>query len=79
MVYYLIDRPAYTMPIKYDPYQQAFREDFAEQIELARARLEAGAVLVIFGEPSDEETEVIERLALRPLDTFEGAVVYGPG
>jgi 4-amino-4-deoxy-L-arabinose transferase-like glycosyltransferase len=77
MVYYLIDRPAYAMPIKFDQYQQAFRADFQQQLDLARARLEAGAVLVIFGDPSEEEAEVVDRLDVAPLNEFEGAAVYG--
>ena len=77
MVYYLIDRPAYTMPIKFDQYQQRFREDYPQQIELARVRLEAGAVLVVFGEPSDEEAEVIGLLQVVPLRTYDDVVVYG--
>ena len=77
MVYYLIDRPAYMIPIKYDTYRQVFREDYMEQIELARTRLEAGAVLVVFGEPSDEEAEVIGLLAVDPLITYDEVVIYG--
>jgi hypothetical protein len=77
MVYYLTDRPAYMIPIKYDDYQQAFREDFPEQIELARDRLAAGAVLVVFGEPSAEEGRSIgsdrRSAACAPTDV----VVYG--
>jgi 4-amino-4-deoxy-L-arabinose transferase-like glycosyltransferase len=76
MVYFLIDRPAYAMPIKYDPYRQAFREDFPQQIDLARRRLDDGAVLVVFGEPSEEEAEVIELLSARSVHRYEGAVVY---
>ncbi|OGO71883.1 MAG: hypothetical protein A2Z37_09050 [Chloroflexi bacterium RBG_19FT_COMBO_62_14] len=77
MVYYLTDRPAYMIPIKFDLYRQAFRGDYPEQIELARARLEGGAVLVMFGEPSDEEAEVIDLLEVVPLRTYDEVVVYG--
>jgi 4-amino-4-deoxy-L-arabinose transferase-like glycosyltransferase len=77
MVYYLIDRPAYTMPIKFDQYQQAFREDYPEQIQLAHDRLEGGAVLVVFGPPSDEEAEAIALLKVSALRTYDEAVVYG--
>ncbi|HSB90103.1 MAG TPA: phospholipid carrier-dependent glycosyltransferase [Anaerolineales bacterium] len=79
MVYYLTDRPAYMMPIKFDQYQQTFREDYQQQIDLARSRLEGGAVLVVFGEPSDEESEAIDRLEVSPLRIYAGAVVYGYG
>ena len=77
MVYFLIDRPAYMIPIKYDLYQQAFREDYMQQIELARTRLEGGAVLVIFGEPSQQEAEVLALLGVDSLYGFDEAVVYG--
>ena len=77
MVYYLMDRPAYMMPIKFDLYQQAFREDYNQQIELARDRLEAGAVLVVFGEPSKDEAEALRLLEVLPLQTYDEAVVYG--
>lgn len=77
MVYFLLDRPAYTMPIKFDQYQQAYREDFEAQIALARDRLEAGALLVVFGNPSDEEVEVLERLDVLQLWTDEDATVFG--
>jgi 4-amino-4-deoxy-L-arabinose transferase-like glycosyltransferase len=77
MVYYLIDRPAYMIPIKYDTYRQVFREDFLQQVDLARTRLEAGAVLVIFEEPSDEEAEVIDLLQVVPLRIYDDVVIYG--
>jgi hypothetical protein len=79
MVYYLTDRPAYMIPIKYDRYQQTFRQDFQDQIDLTQARLRGGSVLVMFGAPSAEESEVIGRLGIAPLRTFGDAVVYGYG
>jgi hypothetical protein len=77
MVYYLTDRPAYAMPIKYDLYRQVFREDYRQQIDLARDRLEADALLVVFGKPSDDEAEAIGLLGVAAIDTYDGAVVYG--
>jgi hypothetical protein len=62
MVYYLVDKPAYMKPIRYDLYQQAFREDFSEQIDLARSRLESGSIFVFFDEPSSEESDILELL-----------------
>jgi hypothetical protein len=75
MVYYLTDRPAYAMPIKYDLYRQVFREDYRQQIDLARDRLEADALLVVFGKPSDDEAEAIGLLGVAAIDTYDGAVV----
>jgi len=77
MVYYLIDQPAYMMPIKFDQYQLLFRTDYRQQIDLARNRLHAGAVLVVFGEPSAEEAEAIDLLDVTALRSFEGATIYG--
>jgi hypothetical protein len=77
MVYYLLERPAYTMPILFDVYQQAEREDFDEQVELAARRLEAGSVLILFGPPRPLETEVLSFLPIQRLATFPETVVYG--
>jgi hypothetical protein len=77
MVYYLIDRPAYMLPIKFDQYQLLFRTDYQEQLDLARDRLRGGAILVVFGAPSAEEAEVIDLLDVTPIRTFDGATVYG--
>jgi hypothetical protein len=41
--------------------------------------LAAGAVLVVFGEPSAEEAEVINRLGVSRLKAYEAATVYGLG
>ena len=79
LVYFLIDRPAYMIPIKFDVYQQESRADYAQQIELARDRLEAGAILVVFGEPSAEEAETLDLLAVTALETHPEAVIYGIG
>jgi Dolichyl-phosphate-mannose-protein mannosyltransferase len=77
MVYYLVDRPAYMIPIKFDLYQQEFRADYLDQIDLARDRLEQGSVLVVFGAPSEEEAETIQRLGATELHIYPDAVVYG--
>ncbi|MBF8260593.1 MAG: hypothetical protein HW376_122 [candidate division NC10 bacterium] len=77
MVYYLTDRPAYMMPIRYDVYRQVFREDYPDQVELARDRLVAGAALVVFGEPTTDESDALELLGVTALRTFDGATVYG--
>ncbi|MGH2628631.1 MAG: glycosyltransferase family 39 protein [Anaerolineales bacterium] len=77
MVYYLIDRPAYFMPILYDPYQQQDRSDFEAQMELAMERMKGGSVLVIFEPPKPWEAEALERLEVVPLRTYPELVIYG--
>jgi hypothetical protein len=67
MVYYLVDRPAYMKPIKFDVYQQAERDDFDVQIELAKSRLASGSLFVFFDEPSEEETEILQLLNATPI------------
>jgi hypothetical protein len=62
MVYYLVNRPAYMKPINYDVYQQSYRQDFEQQLQLARKRMSAGSIFVFFDEPSDEEQEILELL-----------------
>jgi 4-amino-4-deoxy-L-arabinose transferase-like glycosyltransferase len=76
MVYYLVDRPAYMKPIHYDPYQQAYREDFEEQIELARSRLASGSIFVFFDEPSDEEGEILKMLDAAPILSTSRVTIY---
>lgn len=77
MVYYLVDRPAYFMPILYDPYQQQERSDFEAQLELATERMKGGSVLVIFEPPKPWEEEALERLEVTPLRTYDPFVIYG--
>lgn len=77
IVYYLVDRPAYFMPILYDPYQQQARPDFEAQLALARQRMMEGSVLVIFGEPKPWEAEALERLELVLLAESEDVAIYG--
>jgi hypothetical protein len=76
MVYYLADRPAYMKPIHYDPYQQTFREDFDEQIQLARDRLTAGSIFVFFDEPSEEEREILDMLEAAPILSTSRVTIY---
>ena len=77
MVYYLVDRPAYFMPILYDPYQQQERPDFEDQLQLASERLKRGSPLVIFQPPKPWEAEALERLDLVALRTYQGVIIYG--
>jgi len=77
MVYYLVDRPAYFMPILYDPYQQQERPDFEDQLQLASERLKRGSPLVIFQPPKPWEAEALERLDLVALSVYQDVIIYG--
>jgi hypothetical protein len=76
MVYFLIDQSAYMIPIKYDAYQQRERADFPEQLQTARLRMDSGSKLVIYGDPSAKEAEVIGLLGAKPIKEFPGATIY---
>ena len=77
VVYYLVGRPAYFMPIKYDPYQQQDRQDFEDQLRLAVTRLKRGSPLVIFQPPKPWEAEALERLEVVPLRVYQDVIIYG--
>jgi hypothetical protein len=49
LLYFLVNRPAYIVPIRFDPYKQEARADFSDQMTTMRRRLEDGAYLVVFG------------------------------
>jgi hypothetical protein len=79
LVYFLIGKSAYMIPIKYDAYQQRERADYPEQLQTARARMENGSQLVIFGDPNPKEAEVIDQLGAIAVRAFPGATVYAIG
>ncbi len=80
LVYILSDRFAYMRPIHFDVYSLEYREDFEQQIEATRDKLNRGGVLVIFGAPNDMDREVIDLLGVEVIDTFYGSAFYGyPG
>lgn len=76
LVYVLSDRPAYLFPILFDKYRQRDREDFNEQIEFAREKLEEGAILIVFTPMKDEEMMVLELLDVVSISIFDGAIFY---
>jgi hypothetical protein len=57
LVYVLAERPAYVRPIRFDHYQQVYREDYQQQLEFASQLMVQGAVLVVFHpiEPVDQQ------------------------
>jgi hypothetical protein len=77
LVYVLSARAAYIIPIQYDPYTLAARQDFDQQIRATENRLADGAKVVIFGMPDEREQEVLKMLPLERFDTFDSAAILG--
>lgn len=77
MVYMLANRTAYMLPIRYDANIGAEREDFDQQIEATRRKLDQGGMLVIFSPISDSAFEVIDLLEVELIDSFYGSLFYG--
>lgn len=77
LVYVLIGRSAHALPIMFDHYIQREREDFDLQLELAKKRLEEGAIIVFFGEPDAEQAEVLRLLRAKTFLDFPGAKFLG--
>ena len=77
LVYVLINRPAYTMPIAFDNSTLEVREDFDQQLAATERRLEQGGRLILFGglDPVDQNT--LKKLGAVRFDTFRGAAIYG--
>jgi hypothetical protein len=77
MVYILINRPAYMMPIQYDFNANVEREDFDQQVEATREKLRRGGVIVLFSPMTQAEMEVANILDAKLLDSFLGSLFYG--
>jgi hypothetical protein len=71
LVFILVGRPAYMRPIRFDAYQLKYREDFASQVSDTQAKLDSGAVLVLFGSLDSEEMYVLQ--ALNVTATYKSA------
>ncbi len=70
LTYVLSDRPAYLFPLRFDVYRLKEREDFNEQVELTRERLEEGAVLVMYEPLREEQQATMDLLKVVPLFNF---------
>jgi hypothetical protein len=77
IVYILIDRPAYVRPIRYDQYQDAYRQDYEDQLEATKERIAAGARLVIFRPLEETDLVTIEYTGAEELASFPHAAIYG--
>jgi len=77
MVFIFVDRPAYQLPLKVDYHTTQEREDYQQQVEATREKLNQGGVIVLFTPMTERESEVIELLNAELLDTFIGSAFYG--
>lgn len=77
LVYVLADRPAYARPIRYDHYQEAFREDFESQLRAAEEKLEAGGVYVVFHPVEAVDEQTLEFTGAEKLVSYDQATFYG--
>lgn len=77
MVYILGDRTAYLFPLKVDYHTTQEREDYEQQIEATRDKLNQGGVIVLFSPMRESELEVVDLLRAELLDVFYGSSFYG--
>jgi hypothetical protein len=77
LVYILAGRPAYARPILYDHYREELREDFEQQLEASRAKIEQGAVYVVFRPVEEIDRTVLEYTGAVELAAFPEGVIYG--
>jgi len=77
LAYILSGRPAYHMPIRFNAGTGEEREDYDEQIEATREKLERGSVLFIFGTLSQHDREVIDLLDAQILMGYFDSAMYG--
>jgi hypothetical protein len=76
LAYVLSDRPAYLFPLLFDVYRLKEREDYNEQVDITKERLEEGAVLVMFEPLREEQKKTIDLLDVMPIYTFPEATFY---
>ena len=76
MVYAFSARPAYMLPIQYDFNTRKERDDFDEQLEATRRKLNEGGMLVIFHPINQKEIEVINLLEAELINSFQGSSFY---
>ncbi len=77
MIFILANRPAYLLPIRVDAYTQREREDYEQNINANRRRLEQGAILVILGSPDGGALEAMNDLNVTPLEGYTTATFFG--
>jgi hypothetical protein len=76
MVFVFLNRPAYMLPIIYDFNTEKERNDFDEQIEATRDKLDRGGMLVLFSPMKENDFMVVDILGAELMDTFLGSSFY---
>jgi 4-amino-4-deoxy-L-arabinose transferase-like glycosyltransferase len=76
LVYVLADRPAYVRPIRYDHYQEAFRDDYKEQLDEATDLMQSGSILVVFRPTEEDDETFVEYADLEVVVDTPEAVFY---
>ncbi len=79
MIFILAERPAYLLPIRVDAYTQSERQDYDQNINANRTRMEQGAILVILGNPDEGALEAMNDLNVTPLAGYIAAAFYRAG
>jgi hypothetical protein len=76
MVFVFSNRPAYMLPIIYDFNTEKERDDFDEQIEATRDKLDRGGMIVLFSPMNENDFMVVDILGAELMDTFLGSSFY---
>lgn len=76
MVFVFSGRPAYMLPIVYDFNTEKERDDFAQQIEATRDKLDRGGMIVLFSPMNENDFMVVDILGAELIDTFLGSSFY---
>ncbi len=76
LIYLLSGRSAYMRPIEFDHSILEFREDFPQQVDATREKLERGGVYVLFDYQEPEELKIIDLLGASPQLRFADAIFY---
>jgi 4-amino-4-deoxy-L-arabinose transferase-like glycosyltransferase len=76
LVFVFLNRPAYMLPINYDFNTEKERDDFEEQVEATRDKLDRGGMLVLFSPMKENDFMVVDMLGAELMDTFLGSSFY---
>jgi hypothetical protein len=77
MIYLMGERGAFMWPIQFDQYQQQDRQDYEQQLDATRDKLNQGGVLVVFGWPVGTEDLVFDVLGTERLASFIDVTFLG--
>jgi hypothetical protein len=77
MVFILANRPAYMLPLEIDFHTTKEREDYDQQVQATREKLNRGGVIVLFSPMTERELDVVRFLNAEQLIAFKGSLFYG--